>query len=200
MLGGVLYSAKIFWDTTIYGAPLHLADVTDTLFFVVPLLLLLGLAGFGARYTERYGALGKTGLLTGLSGLAVAVIGSLGGIWIESLQLVFWLGFRFLCIGLVLMGIATIRVRALPRGWNAVPLILGLLGLGRALFAFFAATMGVTGLEAPEAQGPVGDFLSLWAGTFSSVFGVLFGLGWVWLGYILLADRTGTARRIARAE
>src|SRR5215210_5610156 len=194
MLGGVLFSGKVLWDM-INITPPHAADVTDLLFFFAPLLLLIGLAGFCTLCAQRYETLGKVGCVISLSGLAVGTIGSLIGVWIEPLRLAYWLGFRFLCIGLVLLGIATIGARALPRGWSILPLVLGLLGLGRAFFMFFAVTRGATLFEAPEGQGESGSFLASWAGTLTSVLGVLFGIGWVLLGYALWTGKTEETER-----
>src|SRR5919112_534069 len=88
------------------------------------------------------------------------------------------------------LAVATIKAQALPGGWSALPLALGLVGLGRALFMFFAVTIGSKGLDAPEAGDELGTFLSSWAGTLTSVLGVLFGLGWLCLGYALWAGKT----------
>ena len=189
MLGGVLFSGKVLWDMMNITPP-HATDVTDHLFFFAPLFLLIGLAGLCTLCAQRYGTLGKMGCVISLSGLAVGTIGSLVGVWVEPLRLAYWLGFRFLCIGLVLLGVATIRAQALPGGWSALPLTLGLLGLGRTLFMFFAVTMGSTGLSAPEAGDELGTFLSSWAGTLTSMLGLLFGLGWLCLGYALWAGKT----------
>src|SRR5215203_1192143 len=189
MLGGVLFSGKVLWNM-IGIRPSHATDVTDLLFFFAPLFLLIGMAGFCILCAQRYETLGKVGCVISLSGLAVGTIGSLVGVWVEPLRLAYWLGFRFLCIGLVLLGVATIKAKALPGGWSALPLALGLVGLGRALFMFFAVTMGSKGLDAPEAGEELGTFLSSWAVTLTSVLGVLFGLGWLCLGYALWAGKT----------
>jgi len=190
VLGGALFFGKVLWGMT-NAVPPYAPDFTDTLFFLVPLLWLIGLAGFHIRYAGRYGPSGEIGFLVAFGGAAVGVVGSLGGIWIEALRLAYWLGFRFLCIGLVLLWAATVSARVPPRGVSASILTLGLLGLGRALFMFFAVTMGpTTGLEAP---GTAGSFLSLWAGTLTSVLGLLFGLGWVWLGLALWSDKNEAA-------
>src|SRR5918912_2104942 len=149
MLGGVLFSGKVLWNM-IGIRPSHDTDLTDLLFFLSPLLLLIGLAGFCTLCAKSFGTLGKMGCVISLSGLAVGTIGSLVGVWIEPLGLVYWLGFRFLCLGLVLLGVATIKAQALPGGWSALPLAVGLVGLGRALFMFFAVTMDSTDLQAPE--------------------------------------------------
>jgi hypothetical protein len=193
-LGGVLFSAKILWEMA-GVVPLNTTDITDTLFFVVPLLWLAGLSGFYARCTERYGPLGNTGFMVSLGGLVVGAIGSLVGAWIEPLQLAYWLGFRFLCLGLVFLGIATIGARALPHGWSVLPLVLGLLGLGRAFFMFFAVTREATLFEAPEGQGELGSFLASWAGTLTPGLGVLFGIGWILLGYALWVGKAEEAER-----
>ena len=189
IVGGALLFGKILWDT-MGVVPPYEPDITDTLFFFVPLLLLTGLAGFYLRYAGGLGALGQTGFLMGLSGLAAGAMGSLGGIWLEPLRLAYWLGFRFLCVGLVLVGVAALRERTLPGLLSAVVLILGLLGWGRALFMLSVVTTGPTRSKAPEAQGILGTFLSLWAGTLASVLGLLFALGWMGLGVALFrADK-----------
>jgi hypothetical protein len=193
VLGGVLFSAKILWEMA-GVVPLNTTDITDTLFFIVPLLWLAGLSGFYARCTERYGPLGNTGFMLSLAGLTIGTIGSLVGAWIEPLRLAYWLGFRFLCVGLGLLGIATIGARAL-HGWSVLPLVLGLLGLGRGFFMFFAVTRGATLFEAPEGQGELGSFLASWAGTLTSVLGVLFGIGWALLGYALWVGKTEETER-----
>ena len=194
ILGGVLFSAKILWEMA-GVVPLNTTDITDTLFFIVPLLWLAGLSGFYARCTERYGPLGNTGFMLSLAGLTVGTIGSLVGAWIEPLRLAYWLGFRFLCLGLVLLGIATIGGRVLLHGWSILPLVLGLLCLGRAFFMFFAVTRGATLFEAPEGQGELGSVLASWAGTLTSVLGVLFGIGWALLGYALWVGKTEETER-----
>jgi hypothetical protein len=193
-LGGVLFSAKILWEVA-GVVPLNTTDITDTLFFIVPLLWLAGLSGFYARCTERYGPLGNTGFMVSLAGLAVGTTGSLVGAWVEPLRLAYWLGFRFLCVGLVLLGIATIRAQALSDGWNVLPLGLGLLGLGRVFFMLFVVTIGTTAFEAPEGQDELGSFLASWAGTLTSVLGVLFGIGWGLLGYALWVGKTEETER-----
>jgi hypothetical protein len=192
MLGGALFSGKVLWSLT-NTRPSHATDVTDLLFFFAPLLLLIGLAGFCTLHAQRYGTLGKVGCVISLSGLAMGTIGSLVGVWVEPLWLAYWLGFRFLCIGLVLLGVAAIKAQALPGRWSALPLALGLVGLGRALFMFFAVTMSSTGLDAPEAGDELGTFLSSWSATLTSVLGLLFGLGWLCLGYALWAGKTEAA-------
>jgi hypothetical protein len=140
----------------------------------------------------------RSGWSRGLIGLAVGFIGSLVGLWAELFWLLYWLGVRFLYIALVLLGIATIRARAMPRGWAALMLVIGSLGLVRALFMFLEATMGAMGLEAPEAQSALGNFLSLWSATVASVLGLLLVLSWVWLGYVLWTDKTGTGQQHTR--
>jgi hypothetical protein len=57
----------------------------------------------------------------------------------------------------------------LPRVWGNMMLILGSLGLGRALFMFLKATMGLRWIEAPQAASVLGTSLTSWAGTIVSV-------------------------------
>jgi hypothetical protein len=176
------------------NVPAHGTGVTDALFFLVPLLWLVGLWGFCVQHAERYGALGTIGMITGLIGLAIGFVGSLFSLWAELFWLLYWLGIRFLYIGLLLLGIATIRARAMSRRWAALLVIIASLGLGRALFMFFEATMGAGGFEAPQAQSALGGFLTSWSATIASILGLLLGLGWVRIGYALWTNKTDTVQ------
>ncbi len=70
MLGGVLWSAKAFYDRNY--APPWPTDVTDDLFFVVLVLFLAGLSGLYARCRGRLGEwepLTRMGFVVDVAGL-----------------------------------------------------------------------------------------------------------------------------------
>jgi hypothetical protein len=73
MLGGVLWDLKAILDAD--DAVAGPNGATDALFFVVPLLLLVGLAGLYARYAGLVPGLGQTGFIRGFMGLALLVAG-----------------------------------------------------------------------------------------------------------------------------
>ena len=95
------------------------------------LLLLVGLVGLHARQAERYGPLGTAGFFAAFVGAAMVGVANpaehclgldvLGG-------LVYLPGVLLLSIGTLLLGIATMRARVLPR-WCGVALIVGLVAM-----------------------------------------------------------------------
>ena len=96
------------------------------------LAMLVGLVGLHARQVESYGRLGTVGFYLAFAGAALAFVGqATSGIFPNNGALG-WLfsdpGFGFLVglllvsLGLVLMGVATLRARVLPR-WCGVGLI-----------------------------------------------------------------------------
>lgn len=190
MLGGLLwiplrYFATVSWDNTILGLGYR---GWNSLVPIPLLLLLLGVLTLRARYREGIGRLGRAGLVltaVGLAGTAIGVIvefwwaGGLAGnrlganigwaVYLASYILV-------LTLGLWLFGIALIRTARL-RIWSLVPLLMGALTLSWPL----AIALG-------------GAWESEWA---EPVFGlgwqVLFGLGWLPVGYVLYSDRAQTS-------
>jgi hypothetical protein len=152
----------------------------------VLLLLAVGLAGLGVRYGQRSGGLGRAGFVVALFGLGLMLLGNVVEFWVaggiregvSSAALGGWmsysLGYLLLSAGLVLVGIAALREKVLPYG-NVVPLILGLLSLP----VFFTVTSGVS---------------------FGTVLAVIFGLGWVLLGYTLWSERGEPIQRPVRVR
>ncbi len=135
------------------------------------LLLLAGLAGLRVRYAGQSGRLGKVGFAVALVGLALMLAGNVVEFWVAggireqmtAIDLAGWigysLGYLLLAVGLVLLGIGVLRLKAFPR-WSALPLLMGLL----VLPMYVTVTSG-------NADG--------------AVLAVPFGLGWVVLGYAL---------------
>ena len=147
------------------------------------LFFMAGLAGFYARQGGKTGKLGKTGFIIGLAGLVTMLIGNVIEYWVGPLLYDYvqgeispaeHLGWAIVTvgwlvvvpIGFILLGVATLRAKVLP-GWRRpLPLIIGLMIPSGMLLAFGIGEAGV-----------VISFL-------------LFGLGWIVLGYALWSDRS----------
>ncbi len=186
ILGGVLFAAKMWYDRN--DGPPWPTDITDTLIFVVPLLWLLGLTGLYARCNERIGGLGMLGFALASSGAAMAAVGPLAMSLFDNdgLWFVLVLGLLILFTGLIIIGIATIRAKALP-GWSgALPLILGALGL----LMFFAN---------PDDPGLSADMVSLLRPV-RMISTMLFGAAWMVLGYTLWSERSERSALPVQAE
>ena len=131
VLGGLLWDAKIIY--MIYKSNSTRQDLTDTLLFVVPLLLLAGLAGLYVHCRGRLGeleSLSLVGFILGSIGLAGASVWS--GLWalgvVSDVLKGLWGGLLFVAIGLMLLGGSVVQAGLLRR-WKAVPLIAGVIGI-----------------------------------------------------------------------
>ncbi len=158
MLGGALWGLKAVWDgVDAFTGP---NDVADVSFFIVPLLLLAGLAGLYARYAEHLAGVGQAGFIQGFIGLGFLVAGSVASfsLGVEGAEHILSFGFFILALGLVLLGFDTLKTEALPR-WNFLPLVMGML-IPLSIIA--------------------GDLVWLHVAV-----SALFGLGWALLGYLL---------------
>lgn len=174
-LGGLLFAAWGYVHDD--EAPSYFAAIEDVLGFVVPLLFLMGLAGLYARHGGRAGRVGEIGFVLGFigSGLAIVnrfevvhaliwacVVGARG--W--SPMLLIWLTWTL--IGLTLVGVAAIRAKTLG-GWRALPLAMAMLGW----VYYFTDSNSLVEVRSVHL-----------------VFGVLFSLSWVALGYALWSGRS----------
>lgn len=182
VVGGLLWSAKSFYDRN--DAPPWPTDLTDDLFFVVPLLFLVGLGGLYARCRGRlreWEALSFMGFVASISGLIASVVGQLtmvfevGPSWWYGIS--WWLfvfGYFVTNLGLAFVGNSVLQSGALPR-WKALPLTIGVLGI-------------LLILVADPANSELGVYPSL-------VLWMTYGLGWAVLGYVLWSDGDAVARR-----
>jgi hypothetical protein len=182
MLAGVLFGAWGYLHND--AAPSQLEVIADALSLIVPLLFLVGLTGFYARGRGRENwRLGRGGLIVGIVGaglgFAYRLMDLSGGLSTADRygfavgkgwppQLLDW--FPWLLVGLTLVGIASVRTRPL-RGWDSLPLAMGLCG-----WAYYFTDFG-SAVQMRAAH---------------VLFGVLFGLSWVRLGYVLWSERTGS--------
>ncbi len=179
VLGGLLWDAKIIY--MIYesnSARQYLQDLTDTLLFVLPLLLLGGLAGLYVHCRGRLGELENlslAGFILGSIGLAGASVWL--GLWalgvVSDVLKGLWGGLLFVAIGLMLLGGSIIHAGLLGR-WKAVPLVVGVTGI----LAVAMPPWNLVGVIA-------------WA---------LFGSTWLALGFVLWLGEGEAVRRPARAR
>jgi hypothetical protein len=188
VLAGVLFAA---WGYLHQGrAPQPPDAIASVLGLVVPLLFLLGLAGFHAWSRGRTGWwLGWVGFVFGLVGAGLGVayrLLDMAGIATTAdrygyaagkgwpPQLFDW--FPWLLVGLTLIGIASVQTRSL-RGWTLLPLAMGILG-----WAYYLSDVESTGqMRAVHV-----------------VFGVLFSLSWILLGYLLWSRGAGRHTGVPR--
>jgi O-antigen/teichoic acid export membrane protein len=148
----------------------HTPNVFWKLFPSAPLLLLAGLIGLHAVISGRSGWLERAGFILALLGLVLILAGDVGQFWLglDDVYIMtapayraFRLGLVVLAVGSLIFGVAAGRDRALPV-WGALPFAIGALcGL-----VSFSRELGQLG----------------------AVLWILFGLGWAWLGLVLLTE------------
>jgi hypothetical protein len=130
IVGGLLHLA---YPQDPPGALGHFLNYLGTAIFSGAYLGMLGgLVGLHARQVESYGRLGTVGFLLAFAGAALAFVGqATSGIFPENGALgwlfsdpgyAFLAGILLMSLGLVLLGVATLRARVLPR-WCGVGLI-----------------------------------------------------------------------------
>jgi hypothetical protein len=101
----------------------------ETIFCIAMVGMLGGLAGFHALQAASYGRLGVIGFYAAFIGAALMLISTAATIIAgrEVLNFLFVLGFLG-TLGLMLLGVGTLRARVLPR-WCGVLLIVAVLGI-----------------------------------------------------------------------
>lgn len=188
VLGGALWSAKASYDRN--DAPPWPTDITDTLFFVVPLLLAAGFVGLHARCKGRLDGewepfslgsflVGAAGFVVSAAGL-LAVTLEVGPAW--AMEISWWsfvFGFFMGNLGLAFFGVSVLQGGALGR-WKPLPLALGVLGI-------LLIPLG----DAPNSDLGFYPSLALW---------VLYGLGWAAIGGFALVEDRGRGESPARRE
>jgi hypothetical protein len=147
-------------------------DTSDVAPWLLLALLLsaVGLAGMVIRAwnTGRLDRLGQVSVALCAVGVMLLIL----GMGLSAISEVFWalvpLGGLALVIGLALVGIAALRMEALPR-WAAVLLVIG--------------SLGMLGFNDQNAQ---------------VLMAIPFGIGWVAVGYALWSGRGATLQRPPR--
>lgn len=158
MAGGALWSLKVIVDGPEPGDGL-----ADDLFFLLPILFGISLAGIYARYSEGMGREGNAGFVQSFAGLALLSGGLFADLTLglENTTRIVSFGFIILTLGLMLLGFAMLKTEPLPQA-NFLPLALGLLTPLNIL---------------------VGD-----APTIQLLISIVFGFGWVALGVLVFTD------------
>ena len=129
MLGGVMWVFK-------GGAIMLTGEQPPVVFEAALPLFAAGLVGLHARLGGHGGRLGKTGLLLAYAALASALVALVGltlvpAGWVPNEDSVTLLTHFIVLagfgpfVGLVLLGIVTLRVKVMPAPWSALPLVMG---------------------------------------------------------------------------
>jgi hypothetical protein len=155
---------------------------------VATVFLVLGVAGLQRRQATRPGVLTNVSLALTLIGSVLLAYGSVGRVEVRGdvMGLAFGplvysgvAGGAFVFgAGVALTAISAIAADVLPR-LSPIPLLVG--GLGVAAAAGIALGRQIAGDVGPAALFPLDalPFVALW---------VVFGLGWLWLGYLLWSE------------
>ena len=137
--------------------------VTEVLLIIAALCTVGGFVGFHALQKDKYGRIGRSGFWTVVVATLALVVGLLDELLGSTIitGLLFALGTLAVFVGFVLYGAASLQARVLPR-WCGIVFI-----VGPSIF-LLGALLG-------NSWEPFG--------------GILFGLLWLALGYILLLQR-----------
>lgn len=154
------------------------------------LLVLGGLVGLHARQANVYGRVGAAGFaIAFVGGLVIAVLSfvyaksPVPGPYAWGDGSGFGIAILVWEVGLLVVGIATLRAGALPLPWRALPL---------AIFLVFPFSIMLTPLML--VAGLESEFF------YSGVPRILTGIGWILLGYALLSKSGESVRRPASAR
>lgn len=198
-LGSILYWHGFPYDSS---SVLYIEGSLDLLGVFGPLLVAAGMLGLYVSMTRgprNMAALGV--ILVCLSTIVLAVLTVYEYLAILSSGYpknavipvgVYDVGVMFQFVGCLLLGEAVFKTRILGR-WSALPLALGSIPL------FWPFVIGAIVLLqlAVSPQGLIGES-SLAPYAFLALPGVLFELGWVVVGYLLLSGRTIASERSPR--
>ena len=186
VLGGAMWTASwILADSTADGSRdvfgLSERGWQTLLLNPAMLLCMAGLVGFHGKQARRSGIIGKRGFAICLLGLGTMLLGNIIEFWVSELfygtqqpgWAVFWCGLLLLPIGLLLLGIGTLKARIFS-GWRrAVPFSFGVtLAL---LILSGVASMLLSGSSSQEG--------------FLRVLYLSIATGWAVLGYALWSHK-----------
>jgi hypothetical protein len=153
------------------------------------MFLLIGLVALQARHATGSGTIGKVGFALTLIGLSVLAYGSVGRLVLtgEILGTAYGpVGFTGLAPGALVLGVGTvltatsiIKANVMPR-LSPFPLLIGAVGVAAA---------GASTLAHQLLEGRSVDVFPLQLGPVAAMW-ALFGLGWLWLGYLLWSEGT----------
>ncbi len=173
ILGGAMWVVK--------GGLIMLGGPDPDLFIPAQLFFALGLLGLHTQLAGRGGRLGRIGGVLAYAAVALsagnaaysALFAEDGSQTPFPFNITYGAGALAIFIGLVLLGIAASRTKALPGHWRTLPLIVGL-----------AALLPVWVLALIHLEVPV----------------VVLGVGWMLLGYALWAEKGEGLQQPARAR
>jgi hypothetical protein len=156
------------------------------------ILLLIGLIALNARHATDGGALGLIAFAVTLVGMVTLAYGSVGRLVVtgEIFGLPYGpVGFTGLAPGALILGagavltaVSVIKANVMPR-LSPIPLLIGSTGVAAAGGSALAQQL-LNGTTADIFPLPMGPIAALWA---------LFGLGWLWIGYLLWSERPKAA-------
>ena len=184
LVGGTL------WVAALGAVQLLSADLTGVV-AVPALLFIVALAALQVRHTGRWGTLGIIGFVIALVGSLLLAYGSVGRVAITGDLLGFAYGpmtFAGLAPGALVFGagaalvaVSVIVANVLPR-LSSIPLLIGAVGVAvTGGLAIGQGFLGGSGTVVPFALAPLA---AAWA---------IFGVGWLWLGYLLWSERIADA-------
>jgi len=191
LLGGTTWVAS-------FGAAQAISPDLKSIIVGPVLLMLLGLAALQARHATGSGKLGKAGFGLTLIGLVLLAYGSVGrAVLSGDLAGVAYgpLVFAGLAPGALVLGggaiftaVSVIGANVLPR-LSPIPLLIGAVGVAAA---------GGVALAHQVLDGAATDVFPLQPAPLAVLWAV-FGIGWLWLGYLLWTERTPGAERVHAA-
>jgi hypothetical protein len=159
-----------------------------------------GLAGLYSRQSEQGGRLGLAGFALGIIGTLLALAAVWWGPTINlarvardptfdaSSFLIFSLAMVLLGVGIMLLGVTSLRGKALHR-WRGLPLGLGLLNTLGGMTFWLAFYLPLSQGQNPWKQWSLIEGYVLYhAVTALLGLGVLLGLGWIGLGIMLATE------------
>lgn len=155
------------------------------------MFLLFGLVALQARHATGSGGIGKSGFALTLIGLSMLAYGSVGRLVLtgEILGTPYGpVGFTGLAPGALVLGVGAvltatsiIKANVMPR-LSPFPLLVGAVGVAAA---------GASTLAHQLLEGRAVDIFPLQVGPVAAMW-ALFGLGWLWLGYLLWSEGNRT--------
>lgn len=181
LLGGTLWVVS-------FGVAQAISPQLTGILAAPVILLLIGLIALQARHATGGGLLGMIAFAITVVGMLMLAYGSVGRLVItgEIFGLPYGpVGFSGLApgalvlgAGAVLTGIAVLSANVMPR-LSPIPMLVGATGVAAA---------GGTALARQLLNGSPADIFPLELGPLAALW-VLFGLGWLWLGYLLWSER-----------
>jgi hypothetical protein len=181
LLGGTLWVVS-------FGVAQAIAPQLTGILAAPAILLLIGLIALQARHATGGGPLGMIAFAITLVGMVMLAYGSVGRLAItgEIFGLAYGpVGFTGLAPGALVLGagavltaVSVIKANVMPR-LSPIPLLIGSTGVAAAGGSALAQQL-LNGTTADIFPLPLGPIAALWA---------LFGLGWLWIGYLLWSER-----------